>query len=1217
MSKSDYQTRSHSELEAEPNSNDVEQVTSSGTLAQSEGENTAGKNIDEAEVLERNAEAIQDRFGDREFWKQIYATWEENKYGDKPDDFFAPANYPYLHSLSALERIALLARACAYLRASPDMAAQYFSEFKDDAKILGRLFFNKAGVETGRDLNLLSTCAPIIAAVEPTLARERWFQRFLEIAERKRFASTVLLDQNEPPPDKRFVEFGEAANGFFAAWNEAAELDMRGDHFINPDIIFTAEYHALKPDQRAKFLRNCIIELQEALVHDEVYSSRFTKERIEKDRQYYLDNEDRSWLSRDYNVAHSMIFRTFQPLPVFSLGESYFQYEMNNTAAIGGCVEEFPFHRLLKAVMKELAAAEAEKDANTDLIVDFWDKNRNPLFGNDVAEVLSRQNPERAAQGLMKRIRTESGDKRALAAILYRLEFGQIGISQEGVKYLERMYDLGVYNNPDYHVSRLTPTGEVGIFNEEKELIKYFELGDLTTEEKKIKAEVLDFTYETLFLGRENESEEERTKRLGYLEEFKKHYYELAQDKIFEQSGIQLNNLSFREQGWFLRYLQGADQAKRDQLTKFVQKYGEDGIRSFLVMEYGDEHGDKVLFLGEHGNPKEIESLLRGFSEIVQHAEALQERISEVLGQVENPDFFGIKFFENLIQQGKNCLTLAHNLINNQSAKIPYDGYYIPIKSIPELIMYMNKIRTDLDFAHAYATNFNDFNKRSLSLLEPYLFDSKNLDRIEKTKLTILLDGSREFCKQARNRLADRGDITFIEQFSENQAVLIKLLQSANSIDLVLTESNTGKALEVENNARFSGNIELAEAIFQNKIPILRIVPESQYVNNHNQEQWVRNKVFFPDYNATVDYGFSFDDTATWNPDILDSKLLLYKDLAYTRRHKPEIQFDEANLAAYEAETFAKREHDYELNYSNPDTLALIEEKTANTTQTLYNLFKIANRNGFKSVLDLGTGEGRIGIPLAMRGFRVTGIDQVDKELASISQRINKEVSKTLEPGYSWKHLKKLIDEGELKESDLIFNANDVRKNYQTVRGNFFDLEDTLIRSHKTFERYDLATFTWHTFCETGTIDNQIRVLKQVYNRLNPGGMVYIEIPDRTVGAYKYALNENLKQHPNEPVGVSRDSTCLRPGVACVYDENATPRFFPGRDEIRNLLRALGFEHVNLDTYLVTSKDKAGKEFIEVKVLVITAMKPAAVTSMKDAVLHNKKYVPENLPLTD
>jgi len=128
---------------------------------------------------------------------------------------------------------------------------------------------------------------------------------------------------------------------------------------------------------------------------------------------------------------------------------------------------------------------------------------------------------------------------------------------------------------------------------------------------------------------------------------------------------------------------------------------------------------------------------------------------------------------------------------------------------------------------------------------------------------------------------------------------------------------------------------------------------------------------------------------------------------------------------------------------------------------------------------------------------------------------------------------------------------------------------------------------------------------------------VYIEIPDRTVGAYKYALNENLKQHPNEPVGVSRDSTCLRPGVACVYDENATPRFFPGRDEIRNLLRALGFEHVNLDTYLVTSKDKAGKEFIEVKVLVITAMKPAAVTSMKDAVLHNKKYVPENLPLTD
>lgn len=692
-------------------------------------------------------------------------------------------------------------------------------------------------------------------------------------------------------------------------------------------------------------------------------------------------------------------------------------------------------------------------------------------------------------------------------------------------------------------------------------------------------------------MGREDETEEERSKRLSYLEEFKKHYYKLAQDEIFKQSEVQLNNLSFREQGWFLRYLKEADQHKRHQLLKYTKTYGEDGIRSFLTMEYGDDNGDKLLFIGEHGNQEEIKNLLANFSEIVQQAESLHKQITQVLSEVANPDFFEIKLFENLIQQGKNCLILAYNLINNQYARIPYDGYYVSVKNIPELIAWTNKILADLALAQSYAVNYDEFSRRALPLLEPYLFDSKNLDRIEKTTLTIFLDGSREFCQQARAQLAGRSDITLIEQSDKNQSELIKLLQSPHKIDLVLTEANRSRTLEVENSARLGGSVALAEAIFNNKIPTLSIIPRSQYDEIKHEARWVRNKVFFPDYNATVDYGFNFDDIATWDPEILESKLLLYKDLADTRRHKPEIQFDTANFAAYQQETFIHQDHPYSVNISNRDALALIEEKTANTTETLRRLFSIIDHHHYQNVLDLGTGEGRIAIPLAMRGLHVTGIDQVEKKLLSVAERLAKEVHKTSENGYSWPHLEKLIEEGVIQESALNFNYQEVLKNYVPLKGNFFQIEEALTQAKKS-ETYDLVTFTWHTFCETGTVDNQIGVLKQVYNRLNPGGMVYIEIPDRTVGAYKYALNENLRRHPDEPVGVSRDSTCLRYGVACVYDETAPPRFFPGRDEIRNLLRSLGFVHVKLDTYLVTSQDNTGKKYIEVKELVITAMKP-------------------------
>lgn len=405
--------------------------------------------------------------------------------------FLAVENRDLLKNLPQSERLRYLALAATHLDIPYQEFEKYFTDFPEDILAIAYLLEGDHydHPNNALQLYLYSICAnELIPYLPESVQHHSVIRQYVETAERRKVAHEFLLTGFRQDFTK-FDKFGAAAVGIKKALDEASELNLRGYRRITTDKMFTQEFQTSQPAVRAEMLRLLIGELHYHLLFDEVFNSCFTRESVAKARQRYQRPEtDISRLNKQYNVAHSIIFRTYQPLTVFSEPDSIFDLTMNNTAAHGGFIEEYAHHKLLRAAINELGNTQAETEQNVDLLVDFWDKNRNPIFGNAVAQALSQQNPTRAAQKLMERIRQDkSGDRRALAAILYRLEFGQIGISKEGVKYLERMYDLGLYNNPDYHVSRLTPTGEMGIFNEEKELIKYFALGDLTTEEKKLK----------------------------------------------------------------------------------------------------------------------------------------------------------------------------------------------------------------------------------------------------------------------------------------------------------------------------------------------------------------------------------------------------------------------------------------------------------------------------------------------------------------------------------------------------------------------------------------------------------------------------------------------------------------------------------------------------------------------------------------------------------
>lgn len=522
--------------------------------------------------------------------EEMFKYWQE-KYQNDPLSFFTEENYKNLAALTGEERLSLLSFVASSIIVTPQLASNFYKKFPSDLKAVDKIFRNNPGPR-----NMLDHYLYTISALDLDSAGILEFndssdlnfyqgklEQFYNIARRRQEAPKFLLqDFKEVSLEQDLAEFGPAGKNVL----RVVELAENRDKQLDISSMFSNDFEKLSEEDKARFLQKCLGYFQNCLLFEEVYNSGFTPEHVD----YYNNKNRRNIL----NPTHSIIYRTYQPASAYETKQGDFDWQISNTPMH---MEEYADYKMILAILNKLKNSNANQDKNTELVVDFWNKNRNPIFANAVADVLSAQNANLAASELLKLLKTEKDKKEPIVAMLYRLEFGKIGISEEGVRYLEKVYDLGEYNNPDYHANRLTPDGDIGVFNEDLELIKYFHLTNLDSDENKIPAQVLDFTYNTLFIGQPGESTEERTKREEYLNEFKKNYYRISEEEIFKKIGLHLNNLSFKEQGWFLIYFDQADAEKKEKLLAFISNHKEDGIKSFLALETDKQLGEKLLNL--------------------------------------------------------------------------------------------------------------------------------------------------------------------------------------------------------------------------------------------------------------------------------------------------------------------------------------------------------------------------------------------------------------------------------------------------------------------------------------------------------------------------------------------------------------------------------------------------------------------------------------------
>jgi len=314
------------------------------------------------------------------------------------------------------------------------------------------------------------------------------------------------------------------------------------------------------------------------------------------------------------------------------------------------------------SVLREIGTPEAAK-----YILKLAEEVKSGNLIKPIADSLTEiADVSQSTKMLLERIENEDigeAEKKYLLRLLFRLELGKIGLSEDGLDYLGRRFNLGEFNDSANFAQRLTPDGKVGIFDADRNLSglvqlesEDFESERTGDETRAISKEVLGITCEMLFTPRPDESEEERAQREKILEEFKANYFDTYIGMFSEQSDLRFNNLNLPEQGWVLRYLHTANEEERTKFFAFIEQFGEDGFRAFRSMEFGPEMAEDILKIAQQMDPESAKLVFNKYSELIATSRETATFVHQNTQNVETSDEEIQKITLHLLERGKEII---------------------------------------------------------------------------------------------------------------------------------------------------------------------------------------------------------------------------------------------------------------------------------------------------------------------------------------------------------------------------------------------------------------------------------------------------------------------------------------------------------------------------------------------------------------------------------
>lgn len=606
-----------------------------------------------------------------------------------------------IKDLSFRHRVYLLVDSARETFTCPKDFATYFEVFPDDAnQIISLVLSDNEDLSSFKIYQLGSKVFEAACQTNP----EYWtymqkllntdfpdrdlsrLKQYLEISARSHLARESMLGEYKKTPLEVFSKYpSELLDKAFELFLHIEDLNSLQDSgVVRPEMLFeSSEFKSLSPEEKTRFAQDIIVHCHNSVIFHEVYNSCFGPQH----------KEERG----DYNGRgiHSILYKT-RHTPRSYQRQKYFSFDTNYTAfADGSPVDECGYELTALEAIRQLGNT---PDLDTvDFLMNFWDKNLDPAYGPEIAATISTLNPQRGIENILTKLpQTEEADKRRLLSLLFRLELGAIGISTGGVNYLGRRFDLGEENNPDYFVQRITADGKVGVFDETQTMRGFFQLeaGDFSAEAQEvIQKNLSQIVQEMLFLPKADETEEEKSNRIYYLQQFNEQYFQTYLGDFSQKSGIPFNNLTLKEQGWTFAVLHSQDDEQKERVYRFAKSFGENALRSLIATEYGIGWGDRLLKLTESLSTDQMRSFLSSFANLISESEIIGETVNELLVNTQETSISQLsgQLTEALIRKNKDFIAAAE-LITQE--KITFQDL---IKSMNEYAFVLAQMQKALD----------------------------------------------------------------------------------------------------------------------------------------------------------------------------------------------------------------------------------------------------------------------------------------------------------------------------------------------------------------------------------------------------------------------------------------------------------------------------------------------------------------------------------------
>jgi len=277
------------------------------------------------------------------------------------------------------------------------------------------------------------------------------------------------------------------------------------------------------------------------------------------------------------------------------------------------------------------------------------DSDPSLIFIRELADAFSEIDPNKAAIEMLKRLKNSERDinRAYYSKILYLMEFGKIEVEDGNVKYLERVFRLQGEQKEEIQVAfRITGDGKIGLFDEEENLIGYFELGELFKEEQEPIRQIID-NFEQLALANPDTDPK-------IIDNFKKDYLQVYKD-FHDETNVRFSDLRVREQVWFYQYLQEAGKDKQVKAKQLAKKFGREGIKAFISLELDKNAGDSIFAIAENFDDEIAQAVFKKYSDLVDSTEGVAKYLKDNFGSDGDDQLVG-EITRGLLNRGKDLL---------------------------------------------------------------------------------------------------------------------------------------------------------------------------------------------------------------------------------------------------------------------------------------------------------------------------------------------------------------------------------------------------------------------------------------------------------------------------------------------------------------------------------------------------------------------------------